>query len=130
MHGQGFDMCGDLMSNAKRWPFSVEVKRQEDWSVRELFTGRPSPVWGWWRQCQKDAAKTGREPMLWFRKNRRPWFVIMRRNYVTRINGMRAPDVVWQSRLNLRVDCQEIPVLYMGANLLELPPGIFDPDSD
>lgn len=125
MHGPGFDMCGDLMSNARYWPFSVEVKRQEGWSVRELFKGRASPVWGWWRQCQRDAEKTEREPMLWFRKNYRPWFVIIRRDYATSVAGLRAPDVVWQRRLNLRVDCQEIPVLYLGANVLAHDPRIF-----
>lgn len=92
----GFKLTGDVMTTAKFWPFDVEVKRREEWRYDRFADGRPSPVWLWWRQTQVSALtavrienpKTeaelfkGREPMLWFRQNRRPWYVLLRKGYV------------------------------------------------
>ena len=66
-----FKTSGDLMTTAQRWPFSVEVKHREGWSVERLERGMSSPVWGWWRQAIKASIEEKREPMLWFRKNLR-----------------------------------------------------------
>jgi Holliday junction resolvase len=42
--------------------FAVEVKRQEQLS-------RPA----WWRQACEQAARTGAEPLLLYRRSREPW---------------------------------------------------------
>ena len=44
------------------WGFAIEVKRQE--SLR-----RPA----WWRQACEQAARTGNEPMLLYRRSREAW---------------------------------------------------------
>jgi hypothetical protein len=62
-------VAGDLCTNAKKWPFTVEVKRREGWNLKRLFAGKPSPVWAWWRQCVRAAREEGRVPLLMFRKN-------------------------------------------------------------
>lgn len=72
-----FKVSSDLTTTAKRFPFTVEVKREQNWSEAELNKGKRSPVWGWWRQCIGASREERRVPMLWFRKNRRPWFVLL-----------------------------------------------------
>ena len=125
-YGHEFDASGDLMTaHAKRFPFSVEVKREEGWSFDVMLSGKPSPVWRFWRQCQRDAAKVNREPMLWFRKSRQPWLVLLRYEFVTGTKGVQAPDVVWhRSRLSL-IDCEAAPVLYLGERVLQHAPDVF-----
>ncbi|MDP6719756.1 MAG: hypothetical protein QGF59_13935, partial [Pirellulaceae bacterium] len=77
-----FRASGDLMTTAKQWPFGVEVKRREGWSMRNLRQAKASPVWKWWEQTQDAAAEMDAEPMLWFRKNRMPWYVMFRSGYL------------------------------------------------
>lgn len=73
--------AGDLTTTAKRFPFCVEVKWRERWSVDRLMREQSSPVWGWWRQCLRDAAVVSLIPMLWFRKSRHPWYVMVPEMY-------------------------------------------------
>lgn len=125
VYGESFAACGDIMTNAAKFPFSVEVKRVEKWSLPVLLDAKPSPVWKFWRQCMKDAAKMEAEPMLWFRKNRMPWFVMLTQRYVNGLNGMTEPDVIFPRNLRRKVDCEEQPVMYLGKNFLANPPSIF-----
>jgi hypothetical protein len=71
-----FKTAGDLVTTAKRYPWTTEVKNREQWSVERFFEGNTSPVWGWWEQTVRQAKEEGREPMLFFRKNREPWRVM------------------------------------------------------
>lgn len=68
-----FRAAGDLLCSSERWPFAVEVKRREGWTMSTLLLGRPSPVWGWWRQAVIAAEEMSAIPMLVFRKNREDW---------------------------------------------------------
>ncbi len=72
-----FKASGDLMTKANRWPFCVEVKRREAWTWERLRAGKRSPVLKWWRQAVKQAEEMGAIPMLWFRRNREPWYVMI-----------------------------------------------------
>lgn len=72
-----FQASGDLATTARRFPWTVEVKRREGWSLKEFLAGRRSPVWGWWAQAERQAGECGKEPMLWFRANRQPWRVLV-----------------------------------------------------
>jgi len=78
-----FKATGDLMTNSPSFPFDVEVKRREGWSENTFLAGQPCPVWGWWQQTQRASWVSRREPMLWFRHNRRPWMVLLRDCYVS-----------------------------------------------
>jgi hypothetical protein len=124
VYGPGFDVCADLITNAPRFPFSVEVKRVERWSMDTLIDCKPSPVWAFWRQCQRDADRTAREPMLWFRKSRKPWLVMLRRGYVTALK-MGAPDIHFPTKLDRMVDCGSIPVIYLADSFLAHSPQLF-----
>lgn len=74
-----FKVAGDLTTTAKRWPFTVEVKRREAWNFANVSRGKASPVWSWWRQACKAADEESRVPILFLRKNSRTpeWFVIL-----------------------------------------------------
>lgn len=78
-----FKVAGDLTTTAKRWPFTVEVKRREAWVLARLYLAKPSPVWGWWKQACKAAQEEGRAPILFLRHNSPggghapEWFVLL-----------------------------------------------------
>jgi hypothetical protein len=72
-----FKLNGDLMTTAKLFPWSVEIKRREDWSEETFRAGKPSPVWSWWNQTCRAAKETQQRPMLWFRKSHKPWVVMV-----------------------------------------------------
>jgi Holliday junction resolvase len=71
-----FQTSGDLVTTAKKFPFSVEVKRREKWSWASLYKGGRSPVWGWWLQAETQGAEMLKTPLLLVRHNREEWHVI------------------------------------------------------
>lgn len=70
-------MAGDLMTTAEAFPYTVEVKHREKWTLANVIAGKRSPVWAWWLQCQKAAAEEKKIPLLWFRKNRGDWYLML-----------------------------------------------------
>lgn len=95
---QGFKARGDVMvdpDTCKLFPFSVEVKRREAWSPEVFLSGRKSPAWSWWAQTCKAADGDGQRPMLWFRRNREAWWVMIESAVFDRLRlrGMSAPLV-------------------------------------
>lgn len=90
-----FDARGDLMVKlAPRFPWCVEVKRREAWSLQNFEDGRSCPVWGWWEQSCNDAFIAKRVPMLWFRQNLRPWIVVVPMLLVDH-RKIGKPDFMW-----------------------------------
>ena len=118
-YGAEFKTKGDITTNAPRFPFCVEVKRHEGWSLARLLKSKPSPVWKFWRQCQRDARVAKAEPMLWVRQNRKPWLVMVRARAV-KLAGLPAPQVTFADNLARLVDCQAQPVMYLGEELLRV----------
>ena len=125
-----FKASGDLMTTARRWPFTVEVKHREAWSVNNLIDGKPTAVWKWWRQAIDQAVEEGGEPKLWFRRNRKrdqtsfPWLVLIPfRFYQSR--QIIKPDITWdieQLAVN-GVDYGDVlPVLYFAESLTRIMP--------
>ena len=51
---------------AGTYNFSIEVKRQEELSLNT-----------WWAQACRSAARQGKQPVLIYKQNRKPWKVIM-----------------------------------------------------
>lgn len=125
--GPEFRACGDVMCSRDGFPFSVEVKRRERWDLRNVLGVRQSPVWAWWEQAQRDAARSEppREPMMWFRQNRKPWFVMLRVEYVEHLHGVPAPDVVYSERAFEGMPCGARPCLYLASAFLQIDPRRF-----
>ena len=89
-----FRMSGDLMTTSKRFPFSIEVKFREAWSYANVVRKRASPVWGWWRQCVDAARECGAVPMLWFRRARGQWLVMLGHDYAMTMH-ISPPKCAW-----------------------------------
>lgn len=129
-HSAEFDAAGDLMvAHAPRWPWCVEVKRREAWDVGRLLGHQSTPPWRWWAGAVRDARKVQREPMLWFRQNRRPWLVMLGRELVERVLP-RGAYVTWHVELLRRAgvpdDAMEVPAALMVADaLLARDPRLF-----
>lgn len=126
-----FKIAGDLMTTAKQWPFTVEVKRREKWSMKTLEKGAPSPVWGWWAQVVKSAREErtasrvgGGEPMLWFRKSRGQWHLMLSAACAMGFQQFCSPTIRWAPELLALRGVEELPVLYMAEDLLLLDPAL------
>jgi len=59
------------------WPFCVECKRVEGWTLDGSFAAT-WPVWSWWSQALAQARRVGRAPLLICGRNRRPDYVLLR----------------------------------------------------
>lgn len=126
-----FKASGDLMTTAKRFPFVVEVKAREGWSLKNMMNGKRSPVWGWWRQSITAAQEQeGGIPMLWVtqKANRKPgqtsfpWLVIAPAAWVA-ARTLLAPDVTFPSPSLLGVNYGgHRPVLYFADRLISMHP--------
>ncbi len=86
-----FGVTADLVCVNKAFPFHVEVKHREGWTLDDLVTGARSDhdksIVQWWKQCVDScpkfrqvgsATELAKEPLLVFRRNRQPWLVMMR----------------------------------------------------
>ena len=111
-------MSGDLMTTSHRFPFSVEVKNIPSWHMGRLCSGKPSPVWAWWCQCQVAAEEASAVPMLWFRrpssssKLRIDWKVMLPFRYAREV-PICPPLQVWSARDLLGVDHgPTLPILF------------------
>lgn len=73
----GYNASGDVVTTALRFPWTVEVKRNEGFAWKNVVAGKASPVWEWWGQAQRQAREVDKVPMLWLRRSREPWRVMV-----------------------------------------------------
>lgn len=111
-----FRVSGDLATTSTTFPFSVEVKRREGWSWTTLLAGKPSPVWGWWRQTLTAATEMKAHPMLWVRRSQQPWLVLVPALCVEPIDL--EPDVRWGARMTGTV-------AYLASRVVAHDPAVF-----
>jgi hypothetical protein len=72
----GWDMAGDIVCNDDEFPFHVEAKKQEHWTMEQLFKGTGPVLKEWWEQAAGECPEH-RTPMLIFTRNNVPDFVMM-----------------------------------------------------
>lgn len=80
-----FRASGDLMTTSLTFPFCVEVKRREEYSLATLERGsNRSPVFAWYEQAAKAAVEIAEAapdrkvyPLLIFRASGCPWNVMV-----------------------------------------------------
>ena len=122
----GFKASGDLMTTAERFPFTVEVKRREAWSMDRLLAGSRSPVWGWWRQAQTQGVEMSATPMLWIRRSREPWRVLVPWALGEEVRRRGVEVEVWETWALAKVDVgDQDPAMFLADALLALPPKLF-----
>ena len=121
--------AGDLLvTPGSKFPWSVEVKRRENWSPKHFIEGFASPVWTWWAQSIRDAATIGQHPMLWARRSMGNWFVLIPRAQVTQTAGAPAPQFRWaEHMLVVRYGIEVMPFGYFADDLLKTDPKIWIP---
>lgn len=84
-----FGVTADLVCANPAFPFHVEIKHREGWTLDDLVTGaraaHDKSVVQWWAQCVRSCpTATGKkgvlvyqkEPLLVFRRNRQPWLAM------------------------------------------------------
>lgn len=113
-----------LVQKAPRWPFHVEVKRNEGWNLRRWLDCAPSPVWGFWRQACVEARASGRSPMLWLRRNKEPWIVVVRRGRWPQRGAVPVLGVWGQAFVGSDPEL-EPAVAAWGSAVLTIPPALF-----
>ena len=124
-----FKASGDLMTTATLFPFTVEVKHREQWSMRNLVAGRATPPWDWWLQAQRQADEEGGIPMLWFRKNKYPWMVGLPPTALEHVElDLHLPSSTLDAN---GVDYgAQVPAFIFGDRLLKIDPRQFVEGSD
>ena len=119
----GFNASGDLMTTAQQFPFCVEVKKREAWSVDAFMkTPKKSPVMAWWDQAIIQAKEMSKEPLLIFAKNRQPWRILMNENTVI-YKGFGITPLVRFSRIMNKKRTNIVG--FELSSLLELDPYLF-----
>lgn len=119
----GFNASGDLMTTAQHFPFCVEVKKREAWSVDAFMkTPKKSPVMAWWDQAIVQANEMSKEPLLIFAKNRQPWRVLMIETNVLYADFGLTPLVRFFTSTQKK---RTVVVCFELSSLLELDPHIF-----
>lgn len=82
--GTRSEVRGDIVSEDPKFPFVIEEKNREAWSLESFFQGK-SGIYKWWLQVLNDAEDVGRIPLLFIDKNRSPAFVIFRAKEITQL---------------------------------------------
>jgi hypothetical protein len=126
----GFKASGDIMTTAQQFPFTIEVKRREGWSWKTLVAGKKSPVWGYWRQALSQAKEMGGIPLLFFRRNREPWNVMLPFREAIQSTQFRSEDYrgIWLSSelADSGVDFgEELPVIVPMFRFFQSKPHIW-----
>jgi len=69
----GWNKTGDVTpkdpKEMVRFPFNLEMKKQESWHLEDILKGLTGQLPGWWDQCTSDARKSKKVPVLVFTKN-------------------------------------------------------------
>jgi len=71
-----FKTEGDVVPEDKLFPFHLELKKQENWTLEGLFSDK-CIVWKWWNQARTECTPP-RKPMLVFTRNHMPQFCVLK----------------------------------------------------
>lgn len=70
-------MAGDLVTPDVTFPFCVESKKVEGWTLEQMLTSQKTKVHAWWEQATTESPPN-RIPLLVFTKNHAPLYAMMR----------------------------------------------------
>lgn len=115
-----FGVTADLVCPKKAFPFHVEVKHREGWTLDDLVTGvrtdHDKSIVQWWQQCvgacpvHRREGDFGvevvrlKEPLLVFRRNRQPWLVMFESRRAYPPVGEFSIQVVAMGTIVMRLD--------------------------
>ena len=75
-HKQGFNASGDIITTNRDFPWCLECKNQEGWSLDQLLLNDGCIIHSWWEQTV-DETPDDLTPMLIFKKNRQKPMVMV-----------------------------------------------------
>lgn len=79
-HKQGFNASGDIITTNRDFPWCLELKHQEGWTLDQLLLNDGCIIHSWWEQTV-DETPDDLLPMLIFKKNRqKPMVMVFRDN--------------------------------------------------
>lgn len=88
----------DIMAKADmRWPFAVEAKKDESWSMDQLFRG-DGPVMNWWDQAVDNGVRHKLFPMLVFSRNKAPVYFMLEESLCQKLQRKNSEGKFRQSR--------------------------------
>lgn len=70
-----FKLRGDIVSSDNKFPFSVEVKNEEEWRFSTLLNGGKTGIKNYWIQSKDAAATEQLIPIIIFTRNYHPNFI-------------------------------------------------------
>lgn len=86
----GVDLSGDVVTTDPTFPFCIESKKVEGWTLdRFVHSPKTGELQSWWKQARKEAESCSRVPLLVFARNRIPEYVALPVAYATVITGSR-----------------------------------------
>lgn len=68
--------AGDIVTLDETFPFCVESKKVEGWTLEQLLTSDKTLIHGWWEQAVNQTP-VGKLPLLVFTKNHAPLYAMM-----------------------------------------------------
>lgn len=133
-----FGTTADLVCNKKAWPFHVEVKHREGWTLDDLVTGvrgdHSKSIVKWWEQCWSSCPKAAdgaglyytlhKEPILVFRRNRQPWLIMFREDSYHRPPNTSPPALFKLANCEADVDNVVVMKLEEFLTLTPVPYGL------
>jgi hypothetical protein len=86
---EGKGLKGDLVAVAKEVEdfgmLTIEIKCQESWSFDALLKTGDSKILKWWKQTLEEAAVNYGYPLLVFKKNLHPWYIMLNHTFADRL---------------------------------------------
>jgi|688.fasta_scaffold03047_38 hypothetical protein len=70
-------MAGDIVTPDQTFPFCVESKKVEGWTLEQMLTSDKTHMHKWWDQAVEETPQ-GKIPLLVFTKNHAPLYAMMR----------------------------------------------------
>lgn len=74
---QEWNAEGDVVTPDETFPFLVEVKWWEKWSLDQILTAPKADIWTWWEQAKGETTED-RFTMLVCKKNHQEFFLLMK----------------------------------------------------
>lgn len=131
---EGFRTCGDIITTAADFPFCIEAKKQEGWTLDQLIHNDKCIIFEWWNQAVSETP-VGMIPLLVMARNHIPQAVAFAVSQVEPLMLRHCPELMeqmnalpWEAYPSLhfwRVGDKFVIVIVSLENFLKINPDFF-----